>query len=402
VFIGHAGLRQGAAPATRAGLHRAGLHCTRAVVVASLQHFRSLRGLTLSVSSRKGHLHEDVIAFACCRGRRRRCRRVGGLARACPGGVSVVCDHLAEPRLARLRLRHDRTVQGLHPRRRRVLSAERSLCAAGANAKTWLPLIARVNDGSSVDRPRSLSGSCFKRGICDEKVIASPFSCSSPCFYRVTGPSRGRVSLVRDELPGRGRAVVLLCDGRAVPNVSRGRRLLPAESARERCGVDAEARRALNGVRPLIDLRVNFFSRACYHEAVALAFCERISPNGRGRGVSETKRSHRCRGSLARVRRRRRPLGRHVQHGVSPMKTSLLSLSAAAFVAIGAMALGAGPARAQVEYPWCSITNLGGGTGTCSYTTHEQCQASILGGAGFCQPNPRASTPAPTQRRRAR
>jgi hypothetical protein len=85
------------------------------------------------------------------------------------------------------------------------------------------------------------------------------------------------------------------------------------------------------------------------------------------------------------------------------MKTFLLSVSTVALFAIGAMAFGASPARAEVEYAWCSITSLGGGTGTCSFTTHEQCMASIPGGAGFCQPNPRASAPAPTAtRRRAR
>jgi hypothetical protein len=75
------------------------------------------------------------------------------------------------------------------------------------------------------------------------------------------------------------------------------------------------------------------------------------------------------------------------------MKTQLLSLSAAPL--IGLM-LGATPARAQ-EYPWCTITSLSGGSPRCSYVTFEQCQASILGAGGFCQPNPRAPAPTPTR-----
>lgn len=71
------------------------------------------------------------------------------------------------------------------------------------------------------------------------------------------------------------------------------------------------------------------------------------------------------------------------------MKTPLLLLSATAFVAVAASTLASSPARAVVEYPWCSITSLNLGTPVCDYATIEQCRASILGGAGFCQPNAR-------------
>ena len=84
------------------------------------------------------------------------------------------------------------------------------------------------------------------------------------------------------------------------------------------------------------------------------------------------------------------------------MKTFLLSVSATALVAIGAMAFNASPARAEVEYAWCAVTSLGGGSPYCSYSTHEQCMASIVGGGGYCQQNPRASTPATAARRGAR
>ena len=83
------------------------------------------------------------------------------------------------------------------------------------------------------------------------------------------------------------------------------------------------------------------------------------------------------------------------------MKTFLLSVSAAALVAIGAMAFNASPARAQ-EYAWCAVTSLSGGSPYCGYSTYDQCMASILGGGGYCQQNPRASAPAAGARRGAR
>jgi hypothetical protein len=86
------------------------------------------------------------------------------------------------------------------------------------------------------------------------------------------------------------------------------------------------------------------------------------------------------------------------------MKTSLLSLSAAAFVAVAAGALASSPALAEIEYPWCAITSLSRGTPMCDFATIDQCRATIGGGAGFCQPNPRAAQAQmpPAQRRGVR
>jgi len=84
------------------------------------------------------------------------------------------------------------------------------------------------------------------------------------------------------------------------------------------------------------------------------------------------------------------------------MKTSLLSLSAAALVAVAAGTLAGSPARAQVEYAWCAITSLNLGTPVCDYVTLEQCRASIVGGGGFCQPNARAASQAQMPRRGVR
>lgn len=72
------------------------------------------------------------------------------------------------------------------------------------------------------------------------------------------------------------------------------------------------------------------------------------------------------------------------------MRTYLLSLSAAAFVAVAASSLASSPVRAEVEYPWCAITSLSRGTPMCDFATIDQCRATIGGGAGFCQPNARA------------
>jgi hypothetical protein len=73
------------------------------------------------------------------------------------------------------------------------------------------------------------------------------------------------------------------------------------------------------------------------------------------------------------------------------MKTSLLSLSAAAVVLAATATLASPPARAEVEYPWCAITSLSRGAPRCDYATIDQCRAFIGGGAGFCQPNARAA-----------
>ena len=83
------------------------------------------------------------------------------------------------------------------------------------------------------------------------------------------------------------------------------------------------------------------------------------------------------------------------------MKT-LHSLAAAAVVALAAASLST-PARADTEYPWCSITSTGqSGMPTCRYATIEQCNAVLAGQSGFCQRNPRATANAEAMRRTAR
>lgn len=87
------------------------------------------------------------------------------------------------------------------------------------------------------------------------------------------------------------------------------------------------------------------------------------------------------------------------------MKTSLLSLLGAGFVAIAATALTSTPGRAEVEYAWCAITSTGqSGTPNCYYATLEQCRAFLSGQSGFCEQNPRSVAQAQmtTTKRRAR
>jgi hypothetical protein len=70
------------------------------------------------------------------------------------------------------------------------------------------------------------------------------------------------------------------------------------------------------------------------------------------------------------------------------MKILLSSLSAAAFVAIAAASL-ATPSRAEVDYPWCSLSSTGqSGLPSCRFSTQAQCQASVAG-SGWCQRNSR-------------
>lgn len=65
-------------------------------------------------------------------------------------------------------------------------------------------------------------------------------------------------------------------------------------------------------------------------------------------------------------------------------------LGAAAFVAVAAASFAVTPARAEIDYPWCSITSTGqSGLPSCRYTTLEQCQAFLAGQSGFCQRNSR-------------
>jgi hypothetical protein len=66
----------------------------------------------------------------------------------------------------------------------------------------------------------------------------------------------------------------------------------------------------------------------------------------------------------------------------------LLSLLSLLSVAI-AVTTFATPSRAEIDYPWCSMSSTGqSGLPSCRFSTQAQCQASVAG-AGWCQRNSR-------------
>lgn len=69
------------------------------------------------------------------------------------------------------------------------------------------------------------------------------------------------------------------------------------------------------------------------------------------------------------------------------MRHFIVAASTFILAAIAVPLIGAGPAKA-VEYPYCA-TGAWAGSGGCSYTTLEQCRASISGVGGSCVTNPR-------------
>jgi len=69
------------------------------------------------------------------------------------------------------------------------------------------------------------------------------------------------------------------------------------------------------------------------------------------------------------------------------MRHFVLAASTLGLAAITVQLTATGPARAQ-EYPYCASGQWAGGGG-CSYTTLDQCRASISGVGGVCVNNPR-------------
>jgi Protein of unknown function (DUF3551) len=66
---------------------------------------------------------------------------------------------------------------------------------------------------------------------------------------------------------------------------------------------------------------------------------------------------------------------------------------------IAAIAIGT-PADAQ-NYPWCAYYSgrALGGASNCGFTTFAQCQATVSGIGGFCEPNTQYQPPAGPRRR---
>jgi hypothetical protein len=77
-----------------------------------------------------------------------------------------------------------------------------------------------------------------------------------------------------------------------------------------------------------------------------------------------------------------------------PTRTAVLALSG--FVSLLAIA---SPASADVEYPWCMMQGRHTPQ-SCTFTTVEQCRASLAGSAGYCDRNPRYIAARPVKPRR--
>lgn len=67
------------------------------------------------------------------------------------------------------------------------------------------------------------------------------------------------------------------------------------------------------------------------------------------------------------------------------MRSLILAATLTAGATLASMT--ATPARADIEYPYCS--SGGWGSGGCSFSTLQQCQAYNQGVGGWCVPNPR-------------
>ena len=69
-------------------------------------------------------------------------------------------------------------------------------------------------------------------------------------------------------------------------------------------------------------------------------------------------------------------------------------LGLASFALAGFAALAAMPAQAQlaIEYPYCLMQGRHTGQ-SCTFTTLQQCQASVAANSGFCDRNPRYVAP---------
>jgi Protein of unknown function (DUF3551) len=58
---------------------------------------------------------------------------------------------------------------------------------------------------------------------------------------------------------------------------------------------------------------------------------------------------------------------------------------AAIALSLGTLAFGSGPALAQMNYPWCSITS---GIGTeCTHSNLSECRFDVHGVGGWCSRN---------------
>ncbi|WP_374991513.1 DUF3551 domain-containing protein [Bradyrhizobium sp. LHD-71] len=74
-------------------------------------------------------------------------------------------------------------------------------------------------------------------------------------------------------------------------------------------------------------------------------------------------------------------------------------LAALALLSLASVVTNPAPAAAGVEYPFCMMQGRHTPQ-SCTFTTIEQCRASLVANSGFCEKNPRyfAVRPGPTLR----
>lgn len=79
------------------------------------------------------------------------------------------------------------------------------------------------------------------------------------------------------------------------------------------------------------------------------------------------------------------------------MRTLILGAAAAVLAGLASLAT-TGPARADIEYPYCGYAREG--AGGCTFSTYDQCRAFVSGAGGSCYSNPRYSAGSMTRPRR--
>jgi len=69
-----------------------------------------------------------------------------------------------------------------------------------------------------------------------------------------------------------------------------------------------------------------------------------------------------------------------------------------AVATLGALLAAAVPDGASAQdYPWCADMGKDIGATSCSFTTLEQCRATVSGVGGFCMQNPSYRAPFPSR-----
>lgn len=76
-----------------------------------------------------------------------------------------------------------------------------------------------------------------------------------------------------------------------------------------------------------------------------------------------------------------------------------IGLAGLALLSLASMPAASAPVSAGIEYPWCMMQGRHTPQ-SCTFTSIEQCRASLAANSGFCDRNPRyIATPQVRQRR---